>query len=109
MYSGIQINVFGYQDNNIYPLRTNKKENSNTVDFLLISDSKRQNYCLIKNMSRLVSSQYSNGNGQIFICRMCLNPRQDILNKHMQICGKNQPVMSHFPRRIPQIVVLVES
>ena len=60
-------------------------------------------------MSRLVSSQYSKRNGQIFICRMCLNARQDILNKHMQICGKNQPVMPHFPRRIPQIVVLVES
>ena len=29
---------------------------------------------------------------------MYLNPfgRQDILNKHMQICGKNQLVMSHF-------------
>ena len=83
MNSGIRINVFGYQDNNIYPLRTNKKDHTNTIDFLLISDSKRQNYCLIKNISRLVSSQYSKPNGQIFICRMCLNPfgRQDILNK----------------------------
>ena len=44
MNSGIQINVFTYQDNNIYPLKTNKKDQTNTIDFLLISDSKRQNY-----------------------------------------------------------------
>ena len=106
MNSGIRINVFGDQDNNIYPLRTNKKDHTNTIDFLLISDSKRQNYCLIKNISRLVSSQYSKHNGQIFICRMCLNPfgRQDILNKHMQICGKNQPVMSHFRKEFRKLL-----
>ena len=37
---------------------------------------------------------------------MCLNPfgRQDILNKHMQICGKNQPVMSHFRKEFRKLL-----
>ena len=57
MNPGIHINVFEYEANNIYPLRINKKDHSNTIDLLLISDGKRH-YCLIKNMSRLVSSQH---------------------------------------------------
>ena len=61
----------------------------------------------MKNMSRLVSPQYSKRNSQIFICRMCLNPFR--LTNTCKFVVKIRSVMSRFPRRILELAVLVES
>ena len=37
MNFGNYINVFGYENNNVYPLRINKQDYENTIDLLLTS------------------------------------------------------------------------
>ena len=70
----ISINVLTY-GLNIYPLRISKSMDRTIVNHLLISDENgNQHYCLIKNMSRLLSSQTSNRNGETYFCFGCLNP-----------------------------------
>lgn len=59
----ISANVFGYESNvKVYPLRVSKHFNRPAVvNLLLISDGEgKQHYCLVKDMSRLLSSQTSN-------------------------------------------------
>jgi hypothetical protein len=56
----ISVNVFGYEKKSIHPLRISKCLNrKHEIDLLLISDEKTNHYCLIKNLSRLISSQAS--------------------------------------------------
>ena len=54
----ISINVFGFESD-VYPLRLSKSESEQTINLLLISDGEKQHYCLIKSLSRLLSSQMS--------------------------------------------------
>ena len=68
----ISINVFGFEDD-VYPLRIPKRKKRINIDLLLISDEEKQHYCLIKNLSRLVSNQISKHNGSAEICRSCMN------------------------------------
>ena len=58
--SSISVNVFGYE-NLVYPLRISKHnyKRENTVNLLLISDVTNQNYCWIKDISKLLSLQTS--------------------------------------------------
>ena len=58
----ISINVFGYEES-VCPLRVSKCEDREVVNLLLISDDEKRHYCLIKSMSRLLSSQTSKRNG----------------------------------------------
>ena len=55
----ISINVFGFEDRVVYPLRLSKSKSEQTINLLLISDGEKQHYCLIKSLSRLLSSQVS--------------------------------------------------
>ncbi|WAR02506.1 hypothetical protein MAR_009064 [Mya arenaria] len=55
----ISFNVFGYENKDVYPLRISKYEHNTCVNLLLIDDGEKQHYCLIKSMSRLLSSEWS--------------------------------------------------
>ena len=60
----ISINVFGYEKKAVYPLRLFKgEERQQQINLLLISDDVKKHYCLIKDMSRLLSSQITKHNG----------------------------------------------
>ena len=61
--NALSVNVFGYEKGYVYPLRISSKQRER-VDLLLISDDKKQHYCLIKSLSRLLASQVSNTNGR---------------------------------------------
>ena len=95
----ISVNVFGY-GKSVYPLRISKHERENQVDLLLISDGNKQHYCLIKNMSRLLSSQVSKHKEATFICRRCLNPFKsvDSINNHKLYCSSNEEVKVEMPK-----------
>jgi len=82
-------------------LRTNKnkKDHSNAIDLLLISKGSRQYYCLINILKTLAGSflhkfQEMNAFGD-----------QNLLNKHIQICGKNQLVRVEMPAYAKKMVV----
>ena len=67
---------------------------------LLISDDEKQHYCMIKSMSRLLSSQTTKHNGKRWFCDYCLNgfAKEDSLNNHLEYCGNNEAVRTIFPR-----------
>ena len=95
----ISVNVFGYESA-VHPLRISKHVNRPVeVNLLLISDEEKQHYCIIKDMSRLLSSQTSNKKVKHHYCLRCLNPfySQDSLNKHMEYCYSNETVKIEMP------------
>ena len=94
----ISINVFGYKDC-IYPLRVSKVVDKTAINFLLISDDEKQHYCLINNMSRLLSSQTSNQQHISYYCMKCLNPfkTKEALSKHIDYCYSNEAVKVDMP------------
>ena len=68
----ISINVFGHEES-VYPLRVSKYEDRDVIDLLPIYDEERKHYCLIKSMSRLLSSQLSTDEHALHYYRRCLN------------------------------------
>ena len=94
----ISINVFGYEDC-VYPLRVSKVVDKTAINLLLISDDEKQHYCLIENMSRLLSSQTGNQQHTSHYCMKCLNPfhSQEALSKHIDYCYSNEAVKVDMP------------
>ena len=89
----ISINVFGHEES-VCPLRVSKCEDREVVNLLLISDDEKRHYCLIKSMSRLLSTQTSKRNGVQYYCMRCLNPfhSQESLDKHLEYCSAHEAV-----------------
>ena len=87
--NNIYVNVYGYEKDTVYPLRFSK--NRDVVDLLLISSAENNHYCLIKDLSRLVSMQASKHKTKIFLCRNCMQHfnKDDDLTKHEEDCWKN--------------------
>ena len=103
----ISINVFGFEDRVVYPLRLSKRkseqrersERTQTINLLLISDGEKQHYCLIKSLSRLLSSQVSGHKESNSFCLNCLNhfPNKEKLKIHEEYCLKNQAIRIEMP------------
>ena len=94
----ISINVFGFEGV-VYPLRLSKRKNEQTINLLLISDGEKQHYCLIKSLSRLLSSQVSGHKESNVFCLNCLNhfPNEEKLKIHEEYCLKNQAIRIEMP------------
>ena len=102
----ISINVFGFEGV-VYPLRLSERkseqrersENEQTINLLLISDGEKQHYCLIKSLSRLLSSQVSGHKESNVFCLNCLNhfPNEEKLKIHEEYCLKNQAIRIEMP------------
>ena len=111
-----RINVLGYENKEIYPLRiSNKSTNELIINLLLINDDRirhkneeiknsdeklsetlrgqsqdkiNNHYVWIKDLSKLLSKQISNHNGKRFICIRCFNcfRLESAFKKHEEIC-----------------------
>ena len=94
----ISINVFGFEGD-VYPLRLSKSKSEQTINLLLISDGEKQHYCLIKSLSRLLSSQVSGHKESKSFCLNCLNhfPNEEKLKIHEEYCLKNQAIKIEMP------------
>ncbi|WAQ99041.1 hypothetical protein MAR_023414 [Mya arenaria] len=73
----ISVNVFGYENKDVYPLRISKHEHNTCVNLLLIDDGEKQHYCLIKSMSRLCLNSFNS---------------EKSLGKHKEYCDSNDAV-----------------
>ena len=97
----ISITVLGYnKDERIYPLKISKYTGSeHDITLLLIKDGDNSHYCLVKNISALLSSQINNHKGTRNICLNCFNGfnTQDSLNKHKEYCYNNECVKINMP------------
>ena len=98
----ISINVLGYNKNEkVYPLRKSKinKNCKHQIALLLIKDGVNSHYCLIKNISALLTAQYNNHKGKREYCFNCLNSfkSQEALNSHLEYCNLNECIKINMP------------
>ena len=84
----ISINVLGYEDSDIFPLRITGEVKEHHINLLMFSSEEKSHYVLIRHLSRLVSSQMTAHNHEKFYCNFCLHGfiREDLLNAHMEYC-----------------------
>jgi len=80
-------------------LRISSKQCETVVDLLSISDDEKQ-HCLIKNSSKLLTSQVSNKKCKRYFCRRCLNSytREDKLKQHQGFCNNHEVVKVGLPK-----------
>ena len=98
----ITITVFGYERKNDYPLRNNTNTDRDyNIIIMLIEEGGVKHYCLVKNISRLLSSQASNHDGKHYFCLRCLNPFwcQEALDKHKEYCNEYEAVKIELPKK----------
>ena len=97
----ISISILGYnEEEKVYPLKLSKYTGSkHDIILLLIKDEDNSHYCLVKNISALLSSQINKHKGTCNICLNCFNGfnTQDSLNKHKEYCYNNECVKINMP------------
>jgi len=93
----ISVHVFGFDNiSKVYRLRMSKFKRQKEIDLMLL---KNKHYCLVKNLSRLMSMQTSKHHGEIVICRRCLNhfPNEKALEKHIENCQNHDAIKIVLP------------
>ena len=102
MNNDVSVLVFGYCDGEIIPLHVPVERRKRIVRlfFYKNEDGTESHYSLIKNMSRLVSSQISKKKAKKHICDFCLNSfgTQDLLDTHVESCSKHGAVNTVLPK-----------
>ncbi|XP_054720146.1 uncharacterized protein LOC129229795 [Uloborus diversus] len=95
----LRINVFGCEEAEIFPLYISKREDEDVVNLLLIANEETQHYCLIRDMSRLISS-FSKHNGKCHICCRCLHrfSSERLLKEHHEFCKDLSPQRVNLPK-----------
>ena len=122
-----RINVLGYENKEIYPLRiSNKLSDEITINLLLINDKNEEikneklsealrslrakpgqsqdkinnHYVWIKDLSKLLSKQISNYNGKRFICIRCFKyfTFESTFKKHEEICKNIDFIKTLVPK-----------
>ena len=103
----ISISVLGYsKDERIYPLDISKytkakKENErkHNIALLLIKNGDNSHYCLIKNLSALLTSQVNSRKGKFYFCLNCLNgyDNPEKLEFHKEYCSEEKSVKINMP------------
>ena len=99
--TNISITVFGYDEKSVYPLRNgNNTDRKHKITLMLIEQDRVKHYCLVKDLSRLLSSQISKYNGKKYFCDRCLNPfnNQEALDKHKKYCNEYEAVAINMPK-----------
>lgn len=112
----LSVNVYGYEGGDVFPIYvTETYRRERHVNLLLMSshsddddddvenfdtivDHRKGHYCVVKNMSRLVSSQL--GTEQVFICMRCLTSKRtaEALREHERLCSQDEePVRCIMP------------
>ena len=97
----ISITVLGYnKEEKVYPLKVSKYTGCEyDIVLLLIKDGEKSHYCLVKNISALLSSQINNHKGTRYFCLNCFNSFKspDSLDKHKEYCYNNECVKISMP------------
>ena len=96
--SNISVNVF-YHNGSVKPLRISEVERQHNIDLLLIEEDGKKHYCLIKNLSRLLSKQVTKDKKPKVFCRRCLNhfPNNEKLEVHKEYCARKECVKIEMP------------
>ena len=100
----IAVSVFSYNEKDkVYPLRISKYVYKREVDIylMLLEKDEITHYCLIKSISRLLSSQVSKHNGEHHFCLRCMNPfcSQKSLEEHLEYCNAKECIKINMPEK----------
>ena len=99
----ISITVYGYREKKgVEPYRNSGNINrEHKIILMLLVNDGVLHYCLVKNKSRLLSSQVSKHNGKKYFCDRCLNPFQceQSLNNHLEYCSNHEAVKIVMPNK----------
>ena len=98
----IAITILGYEGKSVYPLRNIAcTDRENNIVILLIEKYSVSHYCLIKNLSRLLSSQLSKHHVIQHFCLRCMNSFwcEEALSKHQEYCGEHEAVKIELPKK----------
>ncbi|CAC5357663.1 unnamed protein product [Mytilus coruscus] len=99
--NNLSINVFGWEDGEIFPLYMTKMSNgSNEIDLLYLSDGKYSHYCWIKNLSRFLGYTHNKSHTKLHYCHRCLHGfiRQDLLDAHRPYCERFDFQKVQYPK-----------
>ncbi|XP_054723117.1 uncharacterized protein LOC129233064, partial [Uloborus diversus] len=96
--NNLRINVFGCDNNEVFPLCISKREDEDCINLLLITNEETQHYCLIRDMSRLVAN-LSKHHPKCFICYRCLHrfSSERLLKEHHEFCKDLSPQRVKLP------------
>ena len=85
--NAININVFGYEDKQIYPIHISKRNNKDVLDLLLITENKKRHYVYIKDFNRFMYNQTKH-RGRKHFCMHCLQcfSSDRVLESHKEVC-----------------------
>ena len=100
----ISITVLGYNEKDkVHPLRVSENvyNRERNIILLLIERDGVKHYCLVKNLSRLLSKQTSAHKKGTHICFRCLNPfwSHKSLEKHGEYCRNQEAVKINMPEK----------
>ena len=84
----------------IIALYVPKERCGKTIRLFFLKDGENSHYCVIRNMSRLISSQVSKNTRAKYMCNYCLNyfTSQKVLDKHTESCSKYDAMNTIFPK-----------
>lgn len=95
--------MYGIDKKEVYPLHISDaaEKREQDIDLLLVAGGGRKHYCWIKNMSRLLSGKISDHNGEIYLCRRCLNHfhNKENLAVHRESCANHKAVKIEMPAK----------
>ena len=83
----ININVFGYEDKQKYPIFVSKEKYDKEMNLLLITENENKHYVLIKDFNKFMYNQTKHRERKHF-CMHCLQcfSSERVLNDHKKIC-----------------------
>ena len=81
------INVFGYENKQPYPIYVSKEKYDNQMNLLLITENENKHYVLIKDFNKLIFNQTKHKERKHF-CMHCLQcfSSERVLNNHKDNC-----------------------
>lgn len=104
--NNISINVFGFEDGDVFPLYLTKLPNGyKEVDLLYFSNEEKSHFCLVKNLDHFLGST-TKFHTKRYYCRRCLHGfiRSDLLNEHRPYCNKFDFQKVEFPKQGNDII-----
>ena len=99
--NNVQVNVFGYDNGQFFPLKISSYSSDFVMDLLLLYDCDRHHYVLITNLVKVVC--YVRGLDYRFSYKICRNfllicrEGLESYNLHLNNCCKNAPAVIHMP------------
>ena len=83
----INLNVFGYEDKQPYPIYVSKERYENCMNLLLITENENKHYVLIKDFNKFMNNQTKHKERKHF-CMYCLQcfSSEKVLTNHKENC-----------------------